>query len=221
MSSYKYIFRLNSFEKSLIIGFVFSILCSFVNFQSKCDRISEKVFRLHIIANSDSDLDQRLKLKIRDAIVQKLCNENLVDLNSTKKFVTENLDILQNIAEQEIINNASNYLVRSEVCKSDFCTRKYENVTLPAGDYDALKIIVGEGKGKNWWCVLFPPMCVGASRDKVDCKDAFSENEKEIVEREKNQKYKIKFKIVEIIYFIHKLFRNLINKIQLLIINKI
>ncbi len=201
MSSLKF----NLYEKSIFMGFILSILCSFVNFQSKCDKIKDDVFRLHIIANSDSDEDQRLKLKVRDAILRKLKMQKLFNLEETKKFVCDNIDTLGEIAKNEVESSGSNYDVSLEVCKSNFNNREYENLILPAGDYDSLKIKIGEGRGKNWWCVLFPPMCVGAAEDKVET-NGFSESESELVENK--DKYEVEFKIVEVVNRIHRFFRH-------------
>ena len=208
---HKYYVKFNTLEKSLIMGLIFSILFSIVNFQSKCDRISKKVFRLHIIANSDSVEDQELKLKIRDRIIKKFDTENLNSLEHTKNFAVMNSNLLRNIALEEIIQNGFNYDVKVNVCKSDFNTRKYSNITLPAGDYDSLKIIIGDGKGKNWWCVLFPPMCLGAVEERVEDLDIFSNNEKKIIEN--NDEYEIKFKIIEVLQSVHNIFMRNIQKI--------
>lgn len=214
---YKYNITFNTLEKSLIIGLVFSILFSIVNFQSKCDKISQKVFRLHIIANSDSTEDQELKLKVRDIIIKKFDVENLDSLEDAKKFAIMNSDLIKDIALNEILRNGFNYSVKVCICKSDFNTRKYDNITLPAGDYDSLKVIIGEGKGKNWWCVLFPPICLGASEDHTENLEIFSKKEKEVIENE--NKYEIKFKIVEIIQVVHSTFVKYMNKFILLINN--
>ena len=213
--SKKYIVRFNNVEKSLLIGLIFSILLSIVNFQSKCDRISEKVFRLHVIANSDSFEDQELKLKVRDCILKKFNEENLHNLEETKKFAITNSYLLRTVAQNEVIRNGFNYDVNILICNSEFNTRKYSNIILPAGSYDSLKIVIGDGKGKNWWCVLFPPICLGVSEERVDTLDVFTNDEKKVIENE--DEYEIKFKIVEIIQFIHKAFIELINKLALYI----
>lgn len=196
--------RFNLYEKSIFMGFILSILCSFVNFQSKCDKIKDDVFRLHVIANSDSDKDQTVKLRVRDAILRELKIQKLSNLEDTKKFVCDNIDVLGKIAKDEVESSGSNCDVSLEVCRSNFSNREYENLILPAGYYDSLKIKIGEGRGKNWWCVLFPPMCVGVAKDKVET-DGFSESESEIVENK--DKYEVEFKIVEVVNRIHSFFR--------------
>lgn len=196
---------LNLVEKSVFMGFLISILCSFVNFQSRCDKIKRDVFRLHIIANSDSDEDQKLKIKIRDSILNKLREQKFSSLKDTKKFVFDNLNTLKNITKNEINSNGLNYDLKIEVCKSNFNNREYENLILPAGDYDSLKVNIGDGEGKNWWCVLFPPICVGASKGKVEVNGLLTEDEIDMVENK--DKYEIEFKVVELINRLHRLFR--------------
>ena len=210
---YKYNLTFNTLEKSLIMGLIFSILFSLVNFQSKCDKISKKVFRLHIIANSDSIEDQELKLKVRDCVIKKFDTENLTSLDEAMKFAITNSDLIKNIALNEISRNGFNYDVKVCVCKSNFNTRRYSNVTFPAGDYDSLKIIIGNGKGKNWWCVLFPPICLGVSEDHTENLDVFSKSEKDVIENE----YEIKFKIVEVVQSIHSAFVKYINMLSTVI----
>ena len=198
--------KLNLIEKSVFMGFLISILCSFVNFQSRCDRIKQDVFRLHIVANSDSYEDQKLKLKVRDRILSKLKKQKLSSLRDTKEFVSGDLDTLKNIAKDEISSNVSEHDLKIEICKRNFNNREYKNLILPAGEYDSLNINIGEGRGENWWCVLFPPMCVGASEGKVEVDGLLPENEVELVENK--DKYEVEFKIVEIVNRIHRLFRH-------------
>ena len=209
--SKKYIVTFNNIEKSLLIGIIFSILFSIVHFQSKCDKISEKVFRLHVIANSNSLEDQELKLKVRNCILEKFNEENLDNLEETKKFAFVNSGLLKDTAQNEVIKNGFDYNVDVCVCNSEFNTRKYSNITLPAGNYDSLKVIIGNGEGKNWWCVLFPPVCLGVSEEHVETLDSFTTSEKKIIENE--DEYEIKFKVVEIIQFVHKIFIELMKKI--------
>ena len=211
----EYFVKFNNIEKSLLIGLVFSILLSIVSFQSKCDRISEKVFRLHVIANSDSFEDQELKLKVRDCILKLFNEENLDNLEETKKFALMNSNLIKDAAQNEVIKNGFDYDVNVCICNSEFNTRKYSSIVLPAGNYDSLKVIIGNGQGKNWWCVLFPPICLGVSEEHVDTLDIFTNSEKRIIENE--DEYEIKFKIVEIIQFIHKIFIKLLNKLSLYI----
>ena len=215
-----FLFKFNIYIKSVVTGFLIFILILFVNFCSHCNKIRNKTLRLHVIANSDSVEDQNLKLKIRDLIITNFKLKKFESLEETKKFAIQNLPEIKKIAQDEIFKNGFNYPVYVKICKDSFNTRTYENISLPAGEYDALKIIIGDGKGKNWWCVMFPPMCIPAAEDcninKNIYNNNFSQDEKNILENKKN--YKIKFKIVEIYESCHnslsKFAKNLRNKFK-------
>ena len=217
---FKRYFSFNVYEKSIITGFLVAILLSFVNFSSKCNKISNKVLRLHVIANSNSIEDQNLKLKIRDSIIKNFELKKFKSLEETRKFAIQNIPEIKKIAQNEILKDGFDYPVDVKICKDDFNTRNYENISLPAGSYEALKITIGEGKGKNWWCVMFPPMCIPAAEacnvNRPVYDKNFSQNEKNILENK--QRYKIKFKTVEIYESCHKSFlkfaRNLKNKFK-------
>ncbi len=123
--------------------------------------ISNSVLRLHIIANSDSDTDQGLKLKVRDRIIAdsgKLFTE-CNNLEQSIEIAKTNIKSIQQIAEDEIIKQGFDYPVRISVGKAPFPTKTYGNITLPSGKYTALRIEIGEAEGQNWWCVMYPPLC--------------------------------------------------------------
>lgn len=191
---------LNFIEKSLISGLLIVLLLNLTTFANNCDDLSTKVLRLHIIANSDSKDDQELKIKVRDKIIEKSGNflSSAKDKESAQNLVLNNLENLKEIAESEIKHQGFNYSVNSEVTNMYFPTRKYDYITLPAGHYDALRLIIGEGKGKNWWCVIFPQMCLGCAKKYTDTDTFFNSSEKDIISN--GEKYEIKFKIVEWFY---------------------
>ena len=195
--------KFNTYEKSIILGLIFSVLFSIVNFSAKCNIISEKVLRLHVIANSNSNEDQYLKLKVRDKIIDYFSKEKFQNLEEAKNFAIHNKENIQNLCQNEI---GFKYKVIVNVCKYDFNTRVYDKIALPAGVYDSIRIIIGNGEGKNWWCVLFPQMCIPAAEEcKIDNNsydEIFSEDDKDIVENE--TQYKVKFKIMEIFESIHE-----------------
>ncbi len=209
-------FEFNFYEKSIITGFLIAILLSFINFSSHCNKISEKVLRLHVIANSDSSDDQTLKLKVRDSIIKNFEFKKFKSLEETRKFAVQNISEIKKIAQNEILKNGFDYPVDAKVCKDDFNTRTYENISLPAGNYETIKITIGEGKGKNWWCVMFPPMCIPAAEacavNRSVYDKNFSQNEKNILENK--QRYKIKFKVVEIYESCHKSLRNFTKNLK-------
>ena len=193
----KTIFRI---EISLLIAL---IICGVLNinaFSQQCESIREKMLRMHVIANSDSEEDQQLKLKVRDAVL--LAGEKVFDGSITateaKEKITPYIDYLENVALETIKNEGFDYNAKITVEKEYFNTRTYENsVTLPAGYYTAVKVIIGEGKGQNWWCVMFPPMCLPTAVAECEISDVLTDDETEIVTE--TDKYKFRFKIVEIL----------------------
>lgn len=165
--------------------------------EKDCGEIKSKVFRLHVVANSDSKEDQELKLLVRDAILKE--SERIFSKSETKesaeKAVCENLSLFLKTAETTIKQNGCDYGVCVSVGKSRFPTRTYSGFTLPAGEYDALRVVIGNGDGKNWWCVMFPPLCLSAAKGEEKLSDVLSNEELELVQSE--PKYEIRFWIVE------------------------
>ncbi len=116
--------------------------------------LSQNIVRLHVIANSDSDEDQALKLKVRDAILAHSQKEF-----TKKDEVSTQLEVYKEIAEKVIRDNGYDYKAEVEYGNFSFPTKEYENIRLPAGNYDAVRVKIGKAEGKNWWCVMFPPLC--------------------------------------------------------------
>lgn len=179
---------------TLILCFI-SVLC----FENECESIRNGVLRLHIIANSDTESDQQLKLRVRDAILESNGEifTSCTDLSSAIKKAESNISIIKQTAESTIAKNGENYNVKAYIGKSYFPTRVYENnITLPAGYYNALKIEIGEAKGKNWWCVMFPAICLGAVTNREnELKTVLSDSEMKVVTSD--PRFEIRFWIVE------------------------
>lgn len=162
--------------------------------------IYESVLRLHVIANSDSEEDQALKLLVRDAILaetQKLL-ANISDKKSAELIILQNTEQLRLIAEKVVIENGFSYPVSITLGKEEYPTKNYESCAFPSGEYTSLQIFIGDASGKNWWCVLYPPLCLSAATDK----DAFAsvgitDSQYQIITDTQNPKYKIRFKILE------------------------
>ena len=176
----------------------FILIYSYVTpFIKTSESISQEVFRLHILANSDSDEDQSLKLKVRDKILTK--SESLFinckNLNDVINVSKNNIDYFEKLANECIKENGYNYETKVYVDKEYFNTREYEKITLPSGVYNALKIEIGEAKGHNWWCVMFPAICLPAVSDD-EINSILNEDELELINN--NNKSEIRFKIVEI-----------------------
>ncbi len=181
--------------KSLCVSFVITVLFSMIPFSAQCEDISGEVFRLHILANSDSQSDQDLKLKVRNRVLSftEELYKNAPDLNSAEELTFEKLRQIADVAKDEVIKNGYDYSVRAEIGNMSFDTRYYGRVTMPAGRYDALRITIGEGKGHNWWCVMYPSLCVGAAADYDELRDKTSGDSYDTM----TGGYTIKFKIVE------------------------
>ncbi len=186
-------------ELSILIGLILSIvLSSFSAFGLDCQSISGEVLRLHILANSDSDEDQALKLRVRDAILEH-SPELFSGSNTLADAILDaeqSLDEIKEIAEKEIRESGFDYPVKAYITKMPFETRKYDNVTLPAGEYTAPRIEIGAAEGQNWWCVLFPSLCIGAAQGGSELSDVLSQREEDIVTQ---PKFEAKFAIVEFI----------------------
>lgn len=168
---------------------------AFGEFQKNCASLSEKVLRLHVLANSDSEADQQLKLKVRDAILQE--SDRLFQQSDSKEAamaqMATHLSDVEQVAERTLRKNGCDLPVTAALKKVEFNTRTYGNITLPAGDYDALQVEIGAAKGKNWWCVLFPSLCVPSSTN-MQMEDVLTQDELQVVEQ---SGYDVRFKVVE------------------------
>lgn len=155
--------------------------------------IYEDTVRLHILANSDSDEDQELKLKLRDAILLEYGRElsGFSDAEEAEAMLSFKLSEIEEFAENKIKDFGYNYSVRATLCEEWYDTRDYESFSLPKGYYTSLRILIGEAEGKNWWCVMFPPLCLDSSI----ANGGYSAEESSLI----TNKYAVKFKILELI----------------------
>jgi stage II sporulation protein R len=187
------------FRKALILAVVLMMLCTITGFAGQCETISDRVLRLHVLANSDSQEDQALKLKVRDKILE--CSAYMLDdaqdLNQAEALTEQNLQDIQKAAQEEVYRQGYDYPVKVELTNMHFNTRVYETVTLPAGEYDALRVSIGEAQGHNWWCVMFPPMCLPAAEESKELQDVLDPAQMEIVEG--GSQYEVKFKTIEVL----------------------
>ena len=145
---------------ALCIGFSLCFLLS-AYMDSTQAALSQGVVRLHVVANSDSEADQKLKLKVRDRILSE-CGAILGEgqsVDAVSADICNNMDYIKQIAQDEIEKNGYGYDVSVDFGTGDFPRKEYGNITLPEGEYQALKVNIGDASGKNWWCVLFPPLC--------------------------------------------------------------
>jgi len=182
---------------SILFGLLCAILLSMTQFSVLCDDLRENVLRLHIIANSDSQSDQALKLKIRDAVLAEAGDLFLGvgELEKAERKASEHLDDFTRIANRVIKENGFDYTAQVSLGDCFFETRHYDTFSLPAGNYRSLIIKLGRAEGKNWWCVVFPSVCIPAAADS-SLRDSVSEESAQIAEQ--SDKYIVKFKAVEI-----------------------
>lgn len=164
--------------------------------------IYDKVIRLHVIANSDSESDQALKLKVRDAVLEVVSKHTngCKSKSEAETKISACTDEIKETAEKTLKKNGCDLGVTIKLGKEDYPTKNYEDVRLPAGNYTSLRVMIGEAEGQNWWCVLFPPLCRGtafASEEFISV--GFTPNEVKILTDSDSPKYTLKFRIIEII----------------------
>lgn len=191
----------------LILLSLFILISAISYVDAVSNNIADSVFRLHVIANSDSKEDQELKLKVRDELLSYM---NIISKDSTNKqeamqIANEHKEEFIQIAEKVIKENGYNYTVNVQGGKADFPTKYYGDITLPAGTYDALKVQIGEAKGQNWWCVMFPPLCfvdvstgIVPDNSKQELKQSLDNEEYDLISKTDNNEISFKFKIVEL-----------------------
>lgn len=141
------------------------------------DRLRSSVLRLHILAESDSEYDQSLKLKVRDRLLESGLFTEADSLSEAENTAFERLDDITDTAENVLRENGCRLPVTAEIADVYFDERVYENITMPAGEYRTLRIKIGSAQGKNWWCVMYPPLCLPAVCDENEPSDDVSENE--------------------------------------------
>mgnify|MGYP000252408562 CR=1 FL=1 len=185
-------------ELGVLFGLICSVILSFARFDARCDELRNNVLRLHIIANSDSAADQKLKLDVRDEILESSLDifNGCTDITSACDIAETQLRAISEKADAVIKQNGFDYSANATVGNSYFETREYDDFTLPAGTYKSLIVRLGEGKGKNWWCVIFPAVCLPAAAPEAELSDSTTETGAMIAEHPK--KYVAKFKAVEI-----------------------
>ena len=146
------------------------------------DSLKEEVLRLHILANSNESFDQELKLKVRDRLLMETEDifKNSQEKSSAKNLAEKNIKNIVSICEDEVRKNGYSYSVTAKVGKSFFPTKTYGKFVFPAGSYDALKIEIGKGEGKNWWCVLFPQLCLPSCQKEASSNFPFKESSPEL-----------------------------------------
>ena len=168
--------------------------------------IYDTVVRLHVLANSDSEEDQTLKLAVRDAVLEAATPylEGCTTQEEAIRSLMSHLTDLETVAAATISAEGYDYPVTVLLGEEDYPTRTYESCAFPAGTYVSLRVCIGEAEGQNWWCCLFPPLCLSAATAKADNEDAFiqvglTKDQYGIITETEKTKYKVRFKILEVI----------------------
>ena len=191
--------KLKVWEIALLVGLAIFLISGALALQTQ-EQLSDKVVRLHVLANSDSEEDQALKLLVRDAILERA--EDLLsksgDREEAEGLLRGRLLEFEQVAAAVSAQAGYDYPVRVELEDTQFPTKEYDGFTLPAGEYLALRVLIGEAKGQNWWCVVFPPLCTTASVEvpASALEAGLSEEEVRLI-TEENTGYVLKFKAVE------------------------
>ena len=162
--------------------------------------IYDSCVRLHVIANSDSKSDQELKLKVRDKLLEYVAKYDANDKKEALLLLERDKATLVSLAKEETLKNGYDYDVKIEIGLENYPTKSYEDFSLPAGEYTSVRVIIGEGKGQNWWCVLYPPLCTSSALkyDDSSCVDVGLTKEQYGLITGTNGGYKVKFKLLEI-----------------------
>lgn len=201
---------MNKIISAVFISLMLSLVITAYSENVQTD-LQDNLIRLHIIANSDSDKDQAVKLEVRNAVLNEIRNSSE---NISREEIIKNLDTIEKIAKDTLKQNGFSYDVQAVYGKFDFPKKEYKNMTLPAGEYYGVRIILGNGEGHNWWCVMYPPLCVSNDTTvtldkeseellkatlKSETYDIITKSDKDVV---------IKFKVVEFIQELKQKIKN-------------
>lgn len=185
---------------------IYVIICAISYVHAVSSNLEKSVFRLHVLANSDSEEDQNLKYIVRDNLIEYMNSlvENTYSKDDVICIAKSHLDDFRNIAKQTILENGYNYDVEVEIGNFDFPTKSYGDISLPAGPYDALRVKIGQAEGANWWCVMFPPLCfvnissgVVPEESKEYMKNELSDEEYNLISNKDSADIQFKFKLIE------------------------
>lgn len=194
---------------SICIGIIITLVLAF---QTKAysetmqQKISQEIIRFHVLANSDSDSDQELKMKVKEEVLEGLASklEHSSSIDETREILLNNIMYIEDITHDVIEKEGYDYDVSVNIVNTQFPQIAYGNMTLPEGEYEALQIIIGSGKGQNWWCVMYPMLCFVdvakgevSEEDKAEMKKNLSTEEYNLI-FENAEEVNVKFKSVEL-----------------------
>jgi stage II sporulation protein R len=202
----------NKISLILVLLFLFVLSVAFAkNENKKSDRLQEgiakEIIRFHVIANSDSKEDQKLKLEIKEVVVKKLQGslKSVKNINEARDIIDQELDNIEKIASEIAKEKGYTYKASAELTKCTFPIKKYGDMIFPPGEYETLRVKIGQSEGKNWWCVMFPTLCfidgtysVVPKESKEELKMVLTKEEYESLLTQGKNKVTVKFKIVEL-----------------------
>ena len=192
------------YKRLLVVTFTLIMLCALLTFlpiHSEAE-IYDSVIRLHVIANSDSEIDQELKLAVRDEILKSASSmlEGCSTREQAIERVSDSLCTIEERAADLLADKGYPYSVSVELSEEEYPTKNYEGFCFPSGEYLSLRINIGEAQGQNWWCVLYPPMCLSAaSESEAIAQVGLTDAQYSMITETEGAKYKVRFKILEAI----------------------
>lgn len=183
--------------RALVCGFVLAALCSFFPFAAACGQLPRDVVRLHVVANSNGAEDQAVKLLVRDAVLEEAARwyQGAGSMEEASSRLCTHLQSIAGAARQVLGEQGMGYSATAQMTEMYFPTRDYGDFRLPAGRYRTLRVTLGEGAGKNWWCVVFPSLCLPAATQE-EALLTLPEGERQVVEG--GQGVQVKLKAVEL-----------------------
>lgn len=203
--------KLKCWELALLLG-VLVTLCTGAWLNQEQAELAGQVIRLHVIANSDSQEDQALKLEVRDRILERAQElyPPKATLEQARAVLEESLPELSQIGQQTVEEAGYSYPVTAQLTECWFPTKEYEEFALPAGTYTALRIVIGEGEGQNWWCVAFPPLCLGAASQSVEeaAQAGYFDADQTALITGESEGYVLKFKGMELLGELKRVLEN-------------
>ena len=195
---------------TIVLALTVCTLCTAGALSHSQTELSDKLIRLHVIANSDSENDQSMKLYVRDTVTSRL--EAMLENAETKaqaaRVISGKLGEIQSAAQNAVLEYGGEYDVHVTLGTENYPTREYDTFTLPAGEYTSLKITIGKGGGRNWWCVVFPPVCFTAATDDELSEMNFSDGEIDFITG-KGEEYEFRFKLLEQLEAVKLFFKKL------------
>ena len=202
-------YKLFKWEIALLFGFLTALFWGVTTAREQ-EELADRVIRIHVIANSDSEEDQRLKLEVRDAVLEMVAEagEGVSNPEEMLRLLIPRLPELQQAGEAVLQEQGCSAPVNITISSYWFPTKDYGAFSFPAGEYTALRLVIGEGAGENWWCVAFPPLCVGAAAERVEDAVAagYFTQEQGALLTEQEGGYILRFKSMELLGEIKRLF---------------